>query len=157
MSFRGVSPPASGSTSETPRPPTPGRNMESTASRQQLEAALQLLHEYGEKNLAFDDKDTDRERALSVSSSVSGSTSGGASGAAAAVAAAKKRAAGVSGRGVGAGGSQGGVLDKKLKEMQRRVFVSETIMKKLHSKNKALQREIQALRDQITAAGGVPV
>lgn len=126
-----------------------GKVSESTSSRQQLEAALQLLHQYSERNPALDDKDLDRVRALSVTSmaATATSSSGGVIG--------KKRAGGASSTSATMAKT---AVDKKLKELQRRVFVSETIMKKLHNKNKALQREITALKDQVpaAAAGAAP-
>eukprot|EP00668_Euglena_longa_P011839 GGOE01014259.1.p1 GENE.GGOE01014259.1~~GGOE01014259.1.p1 ORF type:complete len:309 (+),score=112.72 GGOE01014259.1:129-1055(+) len=105
--------------------------------RRRLEAALQLLSVYEEQSPAVDDRDLDRLRAATTNVNLQSSL----------------------GRGQPPDGGKGGggKGEQRLRELQKRIFVSDTIMKKLHNKNKALQREVNALREQIAAGGAVPV
>uniref|UniRef100_A0A7S1J4I5 Uncharacterized protein n=1 Tax=Eutreptiella gymnastica TaxID=73025 RepID=A0A7S1J4I5_9EUGL len=111
--------------------------------KKQLEAALQLLSVYEEKNPAVDDKDLDRMRAASGTFRSTMDPS-------------KPKRYAFPGDDAPGSKTQGRNSDK-MRELQKRIFVSDTIMKKLHNKNKGLQREVSALREQIAAGGAIPV
>jgi len=120
---------SSGST-RSPPPDTPD-------SQKRLADALQLLSLYADHNPAVDTRDTDRLRAATaapLSATLPAPASGGG---------AHPSIPGGNGKG-----------DSRLRELQRRIVVSDAIMKRLHAKNKALQGEVAALREELAAQGG---